>query len=183
MSKFSPERLQTHGQETTVSWSRRDTMLYALGLGADELRFVYECNLVALPTMAVVLGYPGFSFWSDPELGVDTKRLLHGETEVIVHGPLPTEGEFVGLNKVVGIWDKGAEKGAIVRQQRRLLDASGRHLATINNTTILRRNGGFGGSTEPQPEAAPIPSHREPDEIVDLATSASQALLYRLAMT
>ena len=42
--------------------SARDTMLYALGvgLGADplderQLRFVYEKNLVALPTMAVVL--------------------------------------------------------------------------------------------------------------------------------
>ena len=43
--------------------TRRDTMLYALGvgLGADpadaaQLKFVYEEKLQALPTMAIVLG-------------------------------------------------------------------------------------------------------------------------------
>ena len=46
--------------------TRRDTMLYALGvgLGADpcdtnQLKFVYEKNLEALPTMAIILGYAG----------------------------------------------------------------------------------------------------------------------------
>jgi hypothetical protein len=45
----------------------RDTMLYALGLGLglgadpmdeNQLRFVYEKNLAALPTMSVVLAAP-----------------------------------------------------------------------------------------------------------------------------
>ena len=50
-------------------YTQRDTMLYALGigLGADprdaehesELRFVYEKNLVALPTYPVVLADQG----------------------------------------------------------------------------------------------------------------------------
>ncbi len=42
-------------------------MLYALGLGCgsdpldeNELRYVCEEKLQALPSMAVVLGYPGF---------------------------------------------------------------------------------------------------------------------------
>ena len=46
--------------------TRRDTILYALGVGlgsdpcdASQLRFVYEQNLQALPTMAIILGYPG----------------------------------------------------------------------------------------------------------------------------
>jgi hypothetical protein len=48
--------------------TRKDTMLYALGvgLGADpcdtnQLKFVYEKNLEALPTMAIILGYAGSS--------------------------------------------------------------------------------------------------------------------------
>ena len=48
-------------------YTARDTMLYALGLGcgsdptdADELQFVFEERLCALPTMTVVLGGPGF---------------------------------------------------------------------------------------------------------------------------
>lgn len=53
--------------EIVQDLSVRDTVLYALsvGLGADpmdldQLRFVYEDGLQALPTMAVVLGYAGF---------------------------------------------------------------------------------------------------------------------------
>src|SRR5690606_15379059 len=48
------------------AFTRRDTMLYALGVGVAvgkpldpaALRFVYEEKLLALPTMAVILGYP-----------------------------------------------------------------------------------------------------------------------------
>ena len=48
--------------ETRQALTRRDTILYALGVGAHELGFAYEAGLRALPTMAVVLAYPGF-FW------------------------------------------------------------------------------------------------------------------------
>lgn len=48
------------------TYGAKDTILYALSLGMvndpvseRQLRFVYEQNLVALPTLAVVLGYPG----------------------------------------------------------------------------------------------------------------------------
>src|SRR6476660_9766084 len=54
-------------EELTHEYSARDTILYALGLGLgsdpmdeEQLRFVYERDLRALPTMAVVLAYPGF---------------------------------------------------------------------------------------------------------------------------
>ena len=49
------------------SYTEKDVILYALGLGlgqnftsADELAFVYEKNLKALPTFAVMLGYSPF---------------------------------------------------------------------------------------------------------------------------
>ena len=49
------------------AYTEKDAMLYALGLGLgqdpmneDELAFVYEKNLKALPTFAVVLGYPPY---------------------------------------------------------------------------------------------------------------------------
>ncbi len=47
--------------------TERDTMLYGLGVGfgadpvdRDQLKFVYEDGLQAVPSMAVVLGHPGF---------------------------------------------------------------------------------------------------------------------------
>ncbi len=58
------------------TFSKRDTMLYALGigLGADpldthQLKFVYEENLLALPTMAITLGYPG-AWFAHPDTGI-----------------------------------------------------------------------------------------------------------------
>src|SRR5689334_17327447 len=59
------------------SYGPKDSMLYALGVGLgldptdeQQLTFVYEKNLKALPTMAVVLGYPGF--WvKELDTGID----------------------------------------------------------------------------------------------------------------
>jgi hypothetical protein len=81
-------------EEIDEEYTEKDTMLYALGLGlgdeptaAGQLRFVYEDGLSALPTMAVVLGYPGL-YLRDPATGVDWKQMLHGEQGLVVHRPL-----------------------------------------------------------------------------------------------
>ena len=67
------------------TYTARDTILYALGLGcgsdpSDEtqLQFVYEPHLQSLPSMAVVLGSPGF-WLGQPETGADWRKILHGE--------------------------------------------------------------------------------------------------------
>lgn len=178
--QFNPDALLARSVEVRQDWTVRDTMLYALGVGASELRFVYERDLVALPTMAVALGYPGFAFWRDPALGIDAGRVLHGETEVELHAPIPVEGSFTGTNRVTAIYDKGADKGAVVLQSRVITDATGAHFATVRNTSFLRGNGGFGGSSEGQPKPRPVPD-RVADLAVTLPTSPTQALLYRLS--
>ncbi len=61
--------------------TKRDVMLYALGVGSDDLSFVYEENLQMLPTMATTLAYPGF-VWKDFDLGADWRKVLHGETSI-----------------------------------------------------------------------------------------------------
>src|SRR5256885_762498 len=79
-------------------YGERDTMLYALSLGlgsdplcADALPFFYEGapgGLRALPSQAVVLGYPGF--WArEADTGIDWVKLLHGEQRMRLHRPLP----------------------------------------------------------------------------------------------
>jgi hypothetical protein len=54
-------------EEVEQRYDERDTILYALGIGLGaepsdprQLRFVYEQGLQALPSMGVILGYPGF---------------------------------------------------------------------------------------------------------------------------
>ena len=169
------------------SYAARDTMLYALGLGcgsdptdADDLRFVYEDGLVALPTMAVVLGGPGFWLKND-KTGVDWRRILHGEQSVIIHRPLAVAGRVIGRTRVTEIIDKGAGKGALMFSERTLIDqASGAPVATLASTTFMRGDGGFGGPSGPAPEPHTLPD-RAPDAACDFATLPQAALIYRLS--
>src|SRR3546814_13382315 len=76
------------------AYLKRDTMLYALGLGYGQdpldsrvLPFVYEHELKAVPAMCVVLAQD--HFWlSDPIYGVDAVRLLHPQQAFEIHRPL-----------------------------------------------------------------------------------------------
>ena len=50
----------------------------------EQLDFVYEKNLKALPTFAAVLGYPGF--WvRDLDTGIDWVKIVNGEQGVMLH--------------------------------------------------------------------------------------------------
>lgn len=168
-------------------YSERDTMLYALGVGCGhdpmdraDLRFVYEESLLALPTMAVVLGYPGF-WLKDPATGVDWRKVLHGEQGLVLHRPLPAAATVVGRSRVTGIVDKGEGKGALMYSERDVVDhATGELLCTVTSTTFLRGEGGFGGPSGPSPAPHPVPE-RAPDQAVDLPTLPQAALIYRLS--
>ena len=85
--------------EVEQTYAEKDSMLYALGVGyghdpMDEaqLRFVYEKNLKAVPTMPVVLGYPGF--WiKDPASGIDWVKIVHGEQAARASKPSSTRAK------------------------------------------------------------------------------------------
>jgi len=172
--------------EVRQALTRRDTMFYALSIGAGQdpmdhadLDFVTETRLKAIPAMANVMGYPGF-WLADPETGVDAVRLVHGEQSLVLHRPLPVEGEVLGRTRVTGLVDRGAGRGALLYSAREVTDArSGERLATLEQTTFLRGDGGFGGPSGPVRQPHPEP-RRDPDRALDLATRPEQALLYRL---
>lgn len=185
---FDPHQLLARAPiETRHELTRRDTMLYALGVGAGhhahDLNFVYEENLQALPTMAVVMAYPGF-VWLDPEFGANWKKILHGEQLLELFAPLPVEGSLRSETTFESVHDKGADKGVIVYSVRRLFDDSGTHLATDTRSSFLRGDGGCGTpdtNKAPAPKPHAVPEEREPDIIVDLNTATSQAMTYRLS--
>jgi acyl dehydratase len=173
--------------EIRQTLTQKDTMLYALGigLGADpldekQLRFVYEKDLVALPTMAVVLAPTGF-LWKDPALGIDWRKLLHGEQGFVLHKPVPAEGELVGRTRIAAVVDKGKDKGALVFVERTVSDAkTGETIATLNSTSFMRGDGGFGGPSGPTPEPHALPD-RAPDTFFEQKTLPQAALIYRLS--
>jgi acyl dehydratase len=172
-------------------YTERDTMLYALGLGFGQdpmdrgaLRFVYEEELQAVPTMAAVMGSPGI-WWRDPKTGADAVKLVHGEQDVRVLRPLPVKGCVTARNRVVSLTDKGAGKGAVAVVLRTLVDAaSGDTVAESRNVTFLRGDGGFsadGGQSDPGPEPLPAVPERAADVEVSYATRPEAALIYRLS--
>lgn len=132
------------------TYTSRDTILYALSLGfgldpadVSALRFVYESELVTMPTMAVVLCHPGF--WiGDPATGIDAGKVVHGEQFCTFHRPLLPGSSVVGRVRVTQIQDKGRGKGALVVTERIISDAAtGEPIATLEQRTLCRGDGGF----------------------------------------
>jgi acyl dehydratase len=172
-------------RSTRQHFTKRDTILYALGVGAgqtgdpDDLRFLYERGLQALPTLAIVLAAP--PFWlDDAAYGIDWKKVVNAGQEMVLEGPLPVEGEVSTELRIDALWDKGAAKGALMCSSRRLRDASGKLLATVHQTHLLRGNGGFGGNDQPSADESPPPT-RKPDASIDMPTRIEQGLIYRLS--
>jgi acyl dehydratase len=161
------------------------TILYALGVGAGmegneaDLRLVYERDLKALPTLAVVLAADK-PWMTDPRTGITFTRLLHGEEKLEIHHPLPATGVVIGQTFIEGLYDKGP-KGAVLVLKRELRDeAGGTLLATVRSSAFLRADGGFGGQSDGQALPQSIPE-RAPDIAVSIQTRPDQALIYRMS--
>jgi acyl dehydratase len=174
--------------QATQRYTARDTILYALGCGAavenplapDDLQYVYEKGLKALPTFAAVLGGV-FNWIADPRTGIDMNKVLHGEQFLTIHRALPVEGEVVAQETVQEIYDKGAAKGAVLYVQRTIRNAAdGALLATVGYSIFMRGNGGFGGSADGQPQPFAMPDGPA-DGAIDLVTRPEQAAIYRLS--
>lgn len=178
------------------SYTARDSMLYALslGLGNDPmdttaLPYVYEGkegnSLVTLPSQAVVLGFPGF--WArEPDTGIDWVKVLHGEQRMRLHRPLPAQADIVGYNQVTHLTDKGAGKGTVMVTERRVETADGELLATVQQVSFLRGDGGYSQaegqvSDAPLPALQATPEDRAPDFSDVQTTRPEAALLYRLS--
>jgi acyl dehydratase len=185
---FDPQKiLHWKFPEIEHTYSEKDTMLYALGLGcgsdpgaAAELKYVYERGLVALPTMAVVLAYPGNWLESDDSTA-DYSKVLHGEQYLTVHRPIPAAGSVIGRCRVKDLLDKGKEKGAVLFVERQILDkACGEPIATMTSAAMLRGDGGFGGRPGPQPQPHALPAG-PPALSLDIKVAPNAALIYRLS--
>lgn len=179
-----PEILELKSEGQRFSWTERETMLYALGigLGADpmnrrELPFVYENGLKALPTQTTVAAWG-----AGPGIGgmINYLLVVHGEQSVTMHQPMPTEAAISADSRILGAYDKGPGKGAVIYTETTLTLENGEKLATLVGSTFARGDGGFGGPAEGAPEPHKTPE-RAPDLSVDIPTRPDQALIYRLS--
>jgi acyl dehydratase len=167
------------------SWTSKDALLYAVGVGAgvddplSELAFTTENTAGTpqrvLPTYAVLLAQvPGARRIGD----FDPAMLVHAEQAFELHRPLPAEGSLRATAKVTGIYDKGS--GALVVTESTAVDpATGERLITSRGSVFIRGEGGFGGDRGPRDDWK-LPD-RAPDHEVTYRTRPEQALLYRLS--
>ncbi|MFF5531346.1 MaoC/PaaZ C-terminal domain-containing protein [Streptomyces cinerochromogenes] len=169
-----------------ISWTRKDVLLYHLGIGAgvpatdpDELRYTLESRLHVLPSFATVAGAgsPGvISGLSMPGVDVDLAKVLHGGQTLTLHRPIPVEGTATATSRIAAVYDKG--KAAILVMRTEVTDTDG-PLWTNDAQIFVRGEGGWGGdrgpSTRPEPPAG------EPDRVVERRLREDQALLYRLS--
>lgn len=166
-------------------WTDRETLLYALAVGAgaqnpaDELALTTEnsqgIDQQVVPSFAAVIA----GARRPSELGeFDTANMVHAEQSVIFHAPIPPAGSVQAVSTLIGVYDKG--KAGIVVQENVATDrATGRPLATSTGTFFIRGEGGFDGDRGPTPPPWEIPAH-DPNFSVTYPTRQDQPLLYRL---
>lgn len=166
----------------TSSYTWKDTVLYALGVGAkrDELDWLYEGRgPKVLPSFVVV---PMFEPLFDcvVKTGGDLAMVVHGKQGVRVHAELPPEATLSTVARVRGIYDM--RRFAVVIIDCEIKDTSGKLLADTTSQIILRGAGNFGGELPPKEEkVAEVPRGQAPDFRIEEKTSPEQALLYRLS--
>jgi len=179
------ELMQAKSSGMTARYGDRETMLYALGIGfmrdpmnGDELKFVYENNLQTVPTMATVIGWGAGGTMA--KAGINYLMVVHGEQRLTMHRPLPSAAEVTFDERVVGVFDKGKDKGAVIVTERVMSEKGGAKLCTLMSTTFARGDGGFGGPKDGAPEPHQLPT-RAPDSVHEADTRADQAFIYALS--
>ena len=180
---INPDAVGAVGEESEIGWTSKDSLLYALGVGAGasdptgfELEFTTENTRGvpqrALPTQAVVLGAGKMPDYGDFNLAA----LLHGDQHIELHQELPAAGSALAQSRVAAIYDK--IKAALVVLETNVRSHDGEPMWTSRAGLFISGEGGWGGdrgpsSTWKQPD-------REPDHVTGYDTRTDQALLYRL---
>ncbi|MFP6808056.1 MAG: MaoC/PaaZ C-terminal domain-containing protein [Pseudomonadales bacterium] len=178
---LSPDLVGTKFEPVQISWTQKDTMLYALGVGAkpaDELNFLYEGKgPLVLPTYAVI---PGMRALGNIRQAVKLKlqRLLHGEQGFELLRPLPANAEITLHSEISEVWDKG--KAGVIAVTATAEDKDGPLFKSYSSLFYIG-GGGFGGEPGPSSRDKNVPPAREPDFVVKYETLPEQGAIYRLS--
>ena len=180
---INPDAVGSKGEPSVTSWTSKDSLLYALGVGAGvgELPYTTENSIGieqrALPTQVVTLADVSGAFGSIGSF--NPAMLVHGEQRIELAAELPPAGQVSTVAEITAIWDKG--KGAVVEITAVSTDvATGQHAFTNVMSAFIRGEGGWGGDRGPSGPRNEAPD-RAPDHEVTYRTSPDQALIYRLS--
>lgn len=182
---INPNAIGVKTAAQPFEWTDRETLLYALGVGAgtNDLAFTTENShdipQQVFPTYAVI-ACPAWG--AVGEVGTfNFGMLLHGSQQIRLYAPLPPAGKLNVHSEVLDIQDKGEGKNAILVFKGVGTDPdTGELVAETVSTAVIRGEGGFGGQPGERPAAPTFPD-RAPDAKVALPTTEVQPLIYRLS--
>jgi acyl dehydratase len=183
---LNPDAVGTTTDPVEVSWTSKDALLYAVGIGAGvhELAFTTENTSGVpqrvFPTFPVVIGAgAGGTASAMGKIGTfNPAMLVHGQQAVTLHREIPPDGTATLTSKVAAMYDKG--KAAVVVFEATAV-ADGQPLYTTMMSAFIRGEGGWGGDRGPSGPQNEPPVGAAPDQQVTYQTSVDQALIYRLS--
>ena len=193
MATYHPEALLDAegpgpwGQPVAISYTQRDVLLYAVGIGCNDLRFVYEGH-------AQHAVFPSFAIrWGGGGLQLDPAALppspgpltIDAERHLVQLAPLPLQGTVQVRSRLLALHPRG-KGGSFTEIETEVQDAQGR-VCTRIVTGIFRRGVAGLGDIDPFVGRGVSPSiklsvpEREPDLQVQARIADNQAQLYRLS--
>ena len=175
------------GNPVSISYDQRDVLLYAVGIGISDLRYIYEGNsdFAVFPTFSIRWGGAGAPVDnahipnSPGPLNIDAERYLE------VLKPLPTSGSVSVRSRLIGVHPRGKGNG-FCEYESIVSDADGEDCVRMVNGSFRRGVEQLGdiepfegsGDTFSQKIAVPDTS---PDYELPVTIGENQAHIYRLS--
>ena len=170
----------TPSEPSVMTYTWKDVVLYALGIGAtkDELDYLYEGRGPKVyPSFAVVPTFaPMFKLLD--KCGGNLAMVVHGGQRCTIAKPIAPEGKLATTATVRGFYD--IRKFAIVLVDTETRDAKEELVFRTTWSIVFRGAGNFGGEPPVKEETPSVPKDRAADFSIEEKTSPEQALLYRL---
>ena len=175
------------GEPVTIDYDKRDVLLYSVGIGIRDLRYVYEGNLdfAVFPTFPIRWGGAGAPIdtslipSSPGPLNIDAERFLE------MYKPLPEEGSVQVISRLIGVHPRGKGNGFVECESE---------VRSMDGEVLLRMvNGSFRRGLEVLGDIEPFEGigktysakidlpDREPETVVQALIPDNQAHIYRLS--
>jgi len=175
------------GEPVTIDYDKRDVLLYSVGIGIRDLRYVYEGNpdFAVFPTFPIRWGGAGAPIdtslipSSPGPLNIDAERFLE------MYKPLPEEGSVQVISRLIGVHPRGRGNGFVECESE---------VRSMGGEVLLRMvNGSFRRGVEALGDIEPFEGigktysakidlpDREPETVVQALIPDNQAHIYRLS--
>ena len=185
---INPDAVGSTSRPGRRSWTSKDAILYALGVGGPATprrAAVHHREQPATSTSRCCRRWPSSSAPAggglEPSSGTfNWAMLVHGEQGVTPAPRVPSRASSRPASEITGIYDKGKGAVVVIETKADAGASDGEPLFTTTCRSFIRGEGGFGGDRGPSgPQNAPPERAARPRG--HLRHPADQALIYRLS--